>query len=202
MRRALAGICLVAVVAAGGCGGDDEMTLTEYVEQVNAILDRGMQQYEVLVATPQGEVLVADTGQIRSFTTQEFQAALQRVAAIQAEALEDANAIEPPEQIAEIHSLFFRELPIEALAARAGTAAEWDELSDSPEMAAYRTALVGDKQVCADFQAQLDATAGRGVFADTPWIPGEMKEIVEAAIGCGSLPEDPENMYRPPPVTP
>ncbi len=55
-------------------------------------------------------------------------------------------------------------------------------------MAAYREALAADNQVCAEFQSKLDATADRGVFVDTPWIPGELKEIVNYALGCDCAP--------------
>ncbi len=106
----------------------------------------------------------------------------------------------PPEQIADLHALYFRELPISELAARAGTAADWDELSESAEMAAYRAGLAADNQVCADFQGKLDATAEREVFADSPWIPSELTEIVDYALGCSSLIEHPEDAYRPPPA--
>jgi hypothetical protein len=203
-------MCLAVIVVAGGCGGG-EMTVTEYVERVDAIFSRGIQQYEVVVASPQGLVLIvgqgpylgfADQGtQLTDFTPQDLQVALERVAEIQAEALEAAAAIEPPEQIADLHALFFRELPIAELAARAGIAADWDELSESPEMAAYRDALAADNQVCGEFQAKLDATAERGAFADAPWIPSELKEIVDYALGCSSLPAHPEDAYRPPPAT-
>jgi hypothetical protein len=198
VRRAWAAICLAVIVVADGCGGSE---MTDYVERVNAVLDRAMERYEELVASPQGEVLVAEGAQLADFTPQDLQAALERVGEIQAEALEATDAIEPPEQITDLHDLFFRELPIEALAARAGTAADWEELSESREMAAYRGGLVADKQVCTDFQAQLDAATERGAFADTPWLGGEMEEIVEAAIGCASLPEHPENAYLPPPIS-
>ena len=84
------------------------------------------------------------------------------------------------------------------MAERAGTAADWFELSDSPEMAAYRTALAGDNDVCVEFQTTLDATADRGAFEDVPWIPGELTEMVDYALGCSSLPQNPEDAYRPP----
>jgi len=203
-------MCLAIIIAAGGCSGG-EMTLTEYVERVDAIFDRGIQQYEVIVAGPQGLVLIvgqgphlgfADQGaQLTDFTPQDLAAALEQVAEIQAEALEAAAAIDPPEQIADLHVLFFRELPIAELAARARIAADWHELSDSQEMAAYRDALAADNQVCAEFQAKLDATAERGAFTDAPWIPNELKEIVDYALGCSSLPAHPEDAYRPPPAT-
>ena len=69
-------------------------------------------------------------------------------------------------------------------------------------MAAYRAAIAEGKQVCTGFQADLDATAERGVFTDTPWVPGELKEVVEAVLGCQWFPEHPEDVYRyPPPPT-
>lgn len=205
VRRSLVAICM-AVIVVSGCG-DDEMTLNEYVERVDAIFARGQQQYEEVVASPQGMVLIVGQGshlgfddggaQLTDFTPRDLHVALERVAEIQAEALETAAAIDPPEQIADLHVLYFRELPIAELAARAGTAEDWEELSESPEMSAYRAGLAADNQVCADFQARLDATAEREVFADTPWIPGELTEIVDYALGCNSLVENPEDVYRP-----
>jgi hypothetical protein len=187
------------------------MSLTEYVERVDAIFERGIQEYETVIASPQGLVLIVGQGQhlgfadqgaqLTDFTPQDLYVALERVAEIQAEALKAAAAIDPPEQIADLHALFFRELPIADLAARASIAADWDELFESPEMAAYRDALAADDQVCADFQTKLDATAEREAFADAPWIPNELKEIVDYALGCSALPSHPEDAYRPPPAT-
>lgn len=198
------------VFAVVACAGD-EMSLAEYVEHIDAIFDRGIAQYEEIVASPQGMVLIvgqgshlglADQGaELTDFTPHDLHVALVRVAEIQAEALGAAAAIDPPEQIAGLHDLYFRELPIAELATRAGTAADWDELSESPEMAAYRDALAADNEACADFQAELDDTAERGVFADTPWIPGELKESVNYALGCDSLPDNPQDAYRPQPNT-
>lgn len=199
MRSALLGLCLALTVTA--CS-DGELSLTEYVEQVDAIFDRGLQRYEVLISSPYGGVLLAEGEQLAQYTPQQLQAALEDLAEIQDEALETAAAIQPPEQIADIHDLYFRELPIRELAVRAGTAADWHELSNSPEMARYRDALAGDRQVCEEFQAKLDATEERGVFVDTPWIPGEMKEMVDFSIGCSNLPEHPEDFYRPVESTP
>jgi hypothetical protein len=152
-------------------------------------------------------VLVAEGAQISDFTPEDLQAALERMGEIGVGVQVAVAAIEPPEQVADLHNFWFDfddesfTSAQEALAARAGTAANWEELSESPEMAAYRAALVEDKQACTDFQAQLNATEERGVFADTPWIPGEMKEIVEVLLGCEGYPEHPEDVYRPPPTS-
>lgn len=200
LRRVWAGACLVLMVAA--CGGG-EMSLTEYAERVTAIMGRAMQQWEVLAASPQGAVFAAGAAQFTDFTPQDLQAGLERMGDIQVEAWEAAAAIEPPEQVTDLNNLLFDARftsAREALATRAGTAATWEELSESPEMAAYRTSVAADKQACIDIQAELDATAERGIFADT-WIPAEMKEVVEAWLGCAMWPENPEDMYRPPPTS-
>jgi hypothetical protein len=201
---------LILLAAACG-GGGGEMSLAEYVQRVDAIFERGIERYEAVVASPQGMVLIVGQGshlgfddegaQLTDFTPQDLHTALLQVAEIQAEALDTAAAIDAPKQIADLHTLFFRELPIAELAARAGAAGDWEELSESAEMAAYRNALAADNQACAEFQAKLDATANRGVFAETPWIPAELKEIVNYGLGCDSLPEHPEDAYRPPPTT-
>jgi hypothetical protein len=204
-------MALCVALLAAGCGGG-ELSLTEYVDEIDAIFQRGIQQYGQIVASPEGLVLIAGQGahvgfddqgaQLTDFTPQDLQVALEQVAEIQAEALEAAADIEPPEEIADLHALYFRELPIAALAARAGTAADWDELSESPEMAAYRTALAADNEVCAQLQAELDATGStRGVFIDNPWLPSRMTEIVDYALGCSSLPANPQDAYRPPATT-
>ncbi len=41
------------------------------------------------------------------------------------------------------------------------------------------------------------ATEARGAFADTPWLPGELKEIVSALLGCDVYPEHPEDTFGP-----
>lgn len=187
------------------------MTLAEYVEGVDAIFAQGGAQYEVLASTPEGQVLIVgqgphmgidgDEAHLTDFTPQDLQVALEQLAGIQADALTAAAEMNPPDEVADIHVLFFRELPIAQLAARAGTASDWDELSESAEMAAYRTALAGDNQACAEFQAKLDSTIARGVFADTPWIPSDLKETVNYALACDELPSNPEDAYRPTPKT-
>jgi len=195
----IASSALFLVLLLCGCGGS-EMSLTEYTERINAAEIRASQQ---------GEALAAEAEEVVDFTPQDLQAVLEQARVIRIEVDEAVDQIEPPEQISDIHNLIFdwheEFITIEeALAVRAGTtpdtAAGWTELSDSPEMAAYRQAIAEGKQVCIDFQSRLDATEERGVFTDTPWIPGEMKEVVERVLGCGWFPEDPEDVYRYPPA--
>ncbi|NNC74856.1 MAG: hypothetical protein HKN93_05015 [Acidimicrobiia bacterium] len=209
-RRHLVAAALLAALLATACGSD-ETPLTDYTEQIEAVFERGLSRYEEVAETPQGKVLLVGQGShvglavdgavLADFTPEDLHVALEQVADIQDEALASAAAIEPPEELADLHVLYFRELPIRALAARAGTANDWEELSASPEMAAYRLALAADNEVCAELQATLDATTARGGFVDAPWLPGQLEEIVDYALGCGSLPQNPEDAYRPPPTS-
>jgi hypothetical protein len=185
------------------CGGS-EMTMTEYVDSLNAIVDQARQQYEELAASAESGVLAAERDELVEFAPRDLQVALVRVRQIEAFVDQSTSAIDPPEQIAELHNFFFdfdSEFisAQEALAVRAGTAIDWNELSNTPEMAAYRMALGEDKQSCIDAQAHVNAIGEQGeAFADTPWIPTELKEIFEVVLGCDGYPEHPEDVYRPP----
>jgi len=190
------GMCLVVLLAGCSRGG---MSLTEYTEQLNAI---------ELKASQQGRALANQAEQTDNFTPQDLQAILASAREIRVDVKEATDAIEPPQQVAEVHNLVFdwhtSFISIEeALAIRAGTAADsavdWEKLSNSPEMEAYRAAIAEGKQACTDLQAKLDATEERGAFADVPWIPNEMQEVVERLLGCVWFPEHPENVYRFPP---
>jgi len=193
MRRLMAGLVVGLVLS--GCGGGS-LTLTGYVDRLNAINDRTF---------PQAEVLISELE--RATTPGEAGAAMERMTALRIESVEATEALVPPEPIADLHELTLswekRLLSIEeSFAVRAGTVSGWEEFFESVEVEAYRAALVDGKQVCTEFQARLDATADRGVFADTPWIPTALSEVVEARLGCDLFPEDPENVFRPvPPQT-
>ena len=43
---------------------------------------------------------------------------------------------------------------------------------------------------CLIFQAMYDATVERVLVSDVPWIPSEMKEIVQVDIGCETVLSD------------
>jgi hypothetical protein len=163
LRGDWVGICVVVIVVASGCGGGD-MSLSEYVDEMNTIGAR---------IAEQSEVVFAESEQIA--TPGDVNAMMERVQPLRIEVLEGFEGLDPPEQVGDLHRLISDWmakiiLAEEALAARASTVAGWAEFSQSSEMTAYRAALAEGKTVCTDFQATLDATAERGVFADTPWI--------------------------------
>jgi len=187
-------LCVTVLVC--GCGGG-EMTLTEYVDGLNAISEW---------AIPRGEAVAAEYGQLAEPALDDLKTMLEGSAALFAETNEAAEALRPPEQVADLHRLIFdwqaTMIPAaEALANRAASSTDWDQVLQSAEADAYAAALAEGSAVCSEFQAKLDATADRGAFADTPWIPGELKEVVEAFLACGLFPENPEDVFSTPPTT-
>ena len=196
----LAAMALSMTLAASACGGDD-LSLTEYVDEVQALVAAAGEQAADLYASQEGGVLAAEGAELESFAPQDLKVALEGIGDIEAELLGKAAEIDPPSVVEEFHQLFFDDTYTkarEALAARAATATDWVELSATAEMEAYRAAVARDKQLCVDVQADLDATAERAEFADTPWLPAELKEVVDAVLGCGEFPDNPYDMFRAP----
>lgn len=198
-------VCLSVLVA--GCGGG-ELSLTEYVDEVNDIVTDARADYEELLSGPEGDLIMAEGEALLAYTPEDLGRLLERIGELGEDVLDEARALEPPAQVEDLHDTWFEVDDRSftdaqaALAERARTAADWYELSDSPEMAAYRAALRADKEACGEFQATLDATEARGVFADTPWIPGELQEIVDVFLGCEGYPDNPDDVYRPAAVSP
>lgn len=194
LRRPIS-IALATLLLLAGCS-DEEQSLTEYVDQINVA---------ARAASARGADLIDQTQQIADFTPQDVTTIHERaLREIRIPLQEAVDAVDPPGQVEDLHRLLwdwharFIEIEEEMAAAAADiddTDAGWTAFSNSPEMAAYRAALAEGKAVCNDFQSELDATAARGVFADTPWLPRELKETVTAALGCESFPDDPQSVY-------
>lgn len=199
VRWPVAHLLVTLVLLLGACGGA-EMSMTEYGDRIDVIARE---------ASERGEAVFAELAGTPDMTPQQLQVGIQRVLReIRIPLQEAVDGIDPPASIADLHELMWNWhaefiATEEALAVRVGDAEDsvegWTALSDSPEMAAYRTALAEGKEICDSFQARLDATAEAGALSDTPWIPSDMKEIVEAALGCQWFPENADDVYRFPP---
>ena len=97
--------------------------------------------------------------------------------------------LNPPEELADFHAdvveLLGRILAAqEDWAVRADTASSLDELQTSPEALAFWDLDAKMAPLCLELQSKLDATAEREIFAEVPWIPSEMKEVVDLVVGC------------------
>ena len=187
---------LAFAVGLAACGGG-ELSLTEYMEQVDAA---------ATTAGERGEELVADAAEMGDVAPSQLQAFLERsLGELRVPLQETVDELTPPDQLADLHERLWgwhaELIAVETtLASRVGgtedTEAGWTALSDSPEMLAYRTTIAKGKQLCNGFQAELDAISDLGGFADAPWMPGELRGVVETALGCQWFPDHPEDIYR------
>lgn len=102
--------------------------------------------------------------------------------------------LDPPDEAADLHyevvGLFTKLNGAEAaLAAHIGS---FDTLDDhwqgwdSPEGQAARAADEELISICRVVQQDLDDTKAREVFADMPWLPSDMQEVVEVVLGCST----------------
>lgn len=181
VRRIAAVTCLV--VAAVSCGGG-ELTLGEYAEEVEGLTTHMYRTLDDLTITGEdgSEVPVEDA-----------QAVFNGVAVAFGELLDGLQAIEPPGEIAELHTLSLDIMTRltaaqEAFARRAEDfeGAEWDLLYTTPEAMAVAEVQAEMIAFCQARQAEFDATADREIFAESPWVPSELQEVVTVLFGCGT----------------
>lgn len=183
MRDVLAlGVLSLLLVACSDSG----LSMSEYGDR----LDEIRATYE-----PQAEAAWIEFLQLPEPTTGDLKTLADREVAVRSEIEESIRELDAPDEIADLHDLLadwitaMREAG-EGLGVTAGTAGSWDELLQSAEYQTFETTLTGGAEVCNEFQAKLDATAARGIFADTPWIPSDMTDVADAVIGCDTVPED------------
>jgi hypothetical protein len=121
----------------------------------------------------------------------------QRIAAYET-ALEGFEALEPAGEAVELHrtgmELFTRLVAAEsALAARVASSEtvtgpeQWWTTAEGAAVGAVQEEIYS---FCLVFQAMYDGTVERIALADVPWIPPEMKEIVQVDIGCETVRSD------------
>jgi hypothetical protein len=113
-------------------------------------------------------------------------------------ALEGFEALEPAGEAVELHrtgmELFTRLVAAEsALAARVAASEtvtgpeQWWTTAEGASVGAVQEEIYS---FCLVFQAMYDRTVERIALADVPWIPPEMKEIVQVDIGCETVRSD------------
>jgi hypothetical protein len=179
LRRVCVGICLALFVAA--CGGGS-LSLSEYNVQGAALVTVMEQRIFTLDAEWDSQAQTVERA--RSYWDRRLEARV--------EALEGLQALDPPDKIAELHEtgldLFSRLTDAEkALAVRVAsfeTVTERDQWWDTTEGRAARAVDEEIDAFCHVFQAVYDATIERVILSDVPWVPSEMKEIVQIDIGC------------------
>lgn len=179
LRRVWVGACLGLVVAA--CGGGS-LTLSEYAAQGQAVVTVMEERIATLDAGRNSQTSTVED--VRAYWDRRLEARVRALAGFQ-----DLN---PPDQIADLAGtgleLFSRLIAAEeALAVRVAayeTVTEPGQWWDTPEGEAVQAVEDEIDALCNVFQAMYDATTERIVLSDAPWIPSEMKEIIQIDIGC------------------
>lgn len=179
MRTIVLAICVALVLA--GCG-DREPTLGEYADELEEL---------VSTMTRKISVLDAELGS-RAVTVEGMQDYFSEKIAARQELLEGFRAIEPPEAAAEMQAAALDTMTRltaaeEALARRVDEFETAEELSDLWNTEEGLAVLAVDEEAmafCEAAQAEFDSTADREVFEEVPWIPSELKEVVQVFFGC------------------
>lgn len=187
--RAAATWCMLLVLVA--CGTSSP-SMTEYGDRLDELRD---------TYAPQAEAAWLEFLALPEPTLEDLETLAGREAAIRSQLESELRNLDPPEALAELHDVLadwitsLRQAGT-ALADRAASGGTWGSLLQSAEYQAYESTLIGGAVACNDFQAKLDATEARGVFADSPWVPGEMQEAADAIIGCDAIPDDLDPMFE------
>ena len=174
-------VALFLALALAACGGGT-LTLSEYGEQGEQLVIEVSQRVDALDAELDSEEQTVDT--VRTYWDERVEA--------RRDFSEGLEALEPPEEAAELHAIvvdIFNRLTVaeESLAARVTSLetvsgpAEWWA---TPEGQAARAVDEEVTHICVVAQGAFDETVDREAVVDVPWMPPEMKEVVRVAFGC------------------
>jgi hypothetical protein len=178
---------VIACLLTAACG-DGSLGLAEYNEQGTAIAEVMEGRIAALDAAWDSETATVDD--VRMYWDQ-------RIDAYET-GLGGFRDLTPSGEVAELHRTgmeLFTKL-VEAESAVADRVASFESVTGPEEWwatsegAAVRAAEEDIYSLCLVFQATYDATVARIVVSDVPWIPSEMKEIVQVDIGCETVRRD------------
>ena len=175
---AIVGALAVGLVACGGGG----MSASEYAETIEASVDRMEARFAAADAAWEAEEPSLQ-GALRYWEER---------LDIRTDFLEDIEALDPPQEVADMHeaSLVVFNRITRADVALAARVAEYEEVSDhrqwldTAEGQASLAVLEDVYEFCRSSQGELDATQDREALADVRWLPTEMRQVIKVAFGC------------------
>jgi hypothetical protein len=172
---------LLSSTIVAGCGGD-HLTLTEFGEGAEGL---------VLVMGQEMGSLDSEMESLAT-TVEGTKSYWDRRMEIRTGFLDDLQALKPPEEALDLHlvviGLFGGLVDAEqALADRVvgsgtvSTPAQWWSTPEAEVALSADAAMLG---ICENVQSAFDETQSREQFSDTPWIPSNVKEVVQVAFHC------------------
>jgi hypothetical protein len=179
LRLIWAGVVLILLVTA--CGGDSS-TLSEYNQRGMALVAAMEKQISALDAEWNSHEPTVERA--RSYWTKRIEA--------RDEALQGLEVLRAPDELTDLlgHGLdlFTEQITAEkALAIRVisfDTVTGPEQWWNTPEGKAVQALDDEINAFCQVVQARYDATIERVILSDVPWIPSDMKEMVQIDIGC------------------
>lgn len=180
LMRKFAALVMVVTFAVGACGGD-ELTLTEYGEEVEGLIVAMNLRLDELDAIVSGPVSLED---VHEYVTERMELRNGFVDAL--------RELEPPDRIRDFHEqaldVITRLVEAEQLVADGALAS--DDVAEASAMweteagRAARAVDVEAVEICKAAQETFDATEENAIAEGVPWIPNEMKEVVRVAFRC------------------
>lgn len=180
MRRLiiLSTVALVGV-AAISCGGG--ISTPEYADRVETLV---VDMIDRLDALDLEYAAADDIAEIRHYAHERVEARERMLAG-----LED---LEPPAALEELHREAVEIMSLLTRAERdlADRVDEADDLAsvralwNTPEGVAASEATMRAFLLCEAAQARFDRTRSADEFEDMPWIPPEMKDVIDVAFNC------------------
>jgi hypothetical protein len=178
MRALLISLLAIALAACGS----GELSLTDYAAEVESMVAEMESRFATIDAEWESEPPTVERAS--DYWDDRLE--------IRNDFLEFVEALNPPEEIVEMHraaiEVFTRITDADvALSVRA---AEYETLeshwqwADTPEGQAADAVLADVFAFCRDSQDEFDATREREELEELAWIPAEMKEVVRVAFGC------------------
>ncbi len=181
MRSVWAAACMSFILVACGGGGH---SLEEFAVQSEGLVKVLMAQLDTLDAEWESQAPTLEGAQ--TYWERRLQARV--------EFLEGIQALDPPEQVVDLHEtaldIFSRVNAAEqALAARVVTldfegVTDHGPWWDTPEGRAARAVDAEGIAICHAAQGQFDATQESEMFSDMAWLPSELSEVVQVAFPC------------------
>lgn len=177
MKRMLAAL-LVSLSALTACGGDS--SLSEYAAELESAVGEMNGRLDELDAELSEN---ADLEEVRRYANERVAARYAFVGVL--------GELEPPSEVSDLHGaarevmgrLADAESALADYVNNLDSAMGVDDLWGTPLGVAARTADEESIELCLAAQEKLD-TRERSKFADVPWIPPELKEVVQVAFGC------------------
>jgi len=178
MKRIL-WLFVATVVAFSACSSSP--SLADFAEDVETLVTTMNAHLDAADAALEDD---ADIGVLHDYVVYRIQ--------LRNDFLESFRDLEPPDEVAELHSaaleiitrLTAAESDVADIVLNAKTAEEARAAWDTAAGEVARAVDAESVAICEAAQASLDATEDRAAFSDTPWVPPEMKEIIEVAFGC------------------